>query len=319
MTDPSETSLRDDLSAAFAGDNPAPPSPETPPSESDTPETLGAPPPIPAELPPLEAPQVWGKQYKDIFQKVAQTPEQRAYAEAWLNQWKETQGYITKRDQEFADYRKSADPLRELIKPYEGYWQQQGMSPVQGMGQLIGYAEALAKDPRGMIPQLARMYGVDLTELVSEQPYVDPQVAELQAQVRALQGQGQQWQQQQQQQQYSRLAEEVQSFETATDENGNPKHPHFARVFDRMVGLAKGGLAQSIQDAYDMAVSLDKELQSELSAQKAQAEAVARAAEAKKALDASRTVKSKAPTAGDPPEKSLRDDIAAQLAAAGYS
>lgn len=80
-----------------------------------------------------------------------------------------------------------------------------------------------------------------------------------------------------------------------------------------MVGLARGGLVNSIQEAYEMAVSLDKELQAELAEEARKQEALAKAAEAKKAAEASRTVKSKATTAGSPPAKSLRDDLAATL------
>lgn len=78
-----------------------------------------------------------------------------------------------------------------------------------------------------------------------------------------------------------------------------------------MVGLARGGLVNSIQDAYEMAVSLDKELQQELAEEARKQDALAKAAEAKKAMDASRTVKSKATTQGAPPSKSLRDDLLA--------
>lgn len=80
-----------------------------------------------------------------------------------------------------------------------------------------------------------------------------------------------------------------------------------------MVGLARGGLVNSIQDAYEMAVGLDKELQAELAEEARKQEALAKAAEAKKAAEASRTVKSKATQAGAPPSKSLRDDLRASL------
>lgn len=304
----SETSLRDDLAAGFDQQ-----------PEAEAPTTIdAAAPPVPAGLPPLEAPPVWGQKYKETFSKIAGSPEQRAAAEAWLEQWKETQGYVTKKEQEAAEYRKRFDPIHDVIKPYEHYWHQQGMDAASGVRQLVSYAEQLARNPRAMIPQLAQMYGVDIAELVAEQPYIDPQVAQLQAELQAVRGGLQQQQLQQQQQQYNRLTEEVRAFETATDENGNPRHPHFARVFDHMIGLARGGLASTIQDAYEKAVYLDKDLQAELSAQRAQSEAVTRAAEAKKALDASRTVKSKAPTAGSPPDRSIRDELAAHLEAAGF-
>lgn len=302
-----ETSLRDELTASYEAAADAPP--EAVDQQA---------PPVPAELPPLEAPPVWGSKYKEVFQRIAQTPEQRANAEAWLEQWKETQGYVTKKEQEAAEYRKRFEPLHEVIRPYEGYWHQQGMDAVSGVRQLVSYAEQLARDPRAMIPQLAQMYGVDLSELVADQPYIDPQVAQLQAELQAMRGGLQQQQMQQQQQQYHRLTEEVRAFETATDEQGNPRHPHFARVFDQMIGLARGGLASTIQDAYEKAVYLDKDLQTEISAQRAQSEAVTRAAEAKKALDASRTVRSKAPTAGSAPERTIREELAAQLDAAGF-
>lgn len=316
MTEPnSETSLRDELESGLdTVTNDAPPEVE---AKEAPQEAAPEAPPIPAELPPLEPPAMWGKQYKELFSQIAQTPEQRAYAEAWLNQWKETQGYITKRDQEFADYRKRLDPIYERIAPYEQYWAMQGMTAEQGVTQLLSYAEALARDPAGMIPQLAQMYGVDLQQLVQEQPYVDPEVAALKQQLAELQQAHYQREQYQQQEQHNRLIEEVRAFETAVDEQGNPKHPHFNRVFDRMIGLARGGLAQSLQDAYEMAVSLDPELQAEITQQKAQAQAATQTAEAKRAVEASRTVRSKSVAESSPPERSLRDELAAQLEQAG--
>lgn len=260
---------------------------------------------------------MWGKQYKEVFSQIAQTPEQRAAAEAWLNQWKETQGYITKRDQEYADYRKRLEPIYETIQPYEQYWRMQGMDSVQGIRQVLSYAESLARDPAGMIPKLAEMYGVDLGQLIQQQPYVDPEVQTLKQQLQQLQASQIQAQQAQAAQVQNRLIEEIQAFETAVDEQGNPKAPHFQRVFDRMVGLARGGLAQGIQQAYEMAVSLDAELQAEIAAEREKQTAATRAAEAKKAVEASRTVKGKS-TEGNPPEKSIREELAAQLEAAGY-
>jgi hypothetical protein len=48
-------------------------------------------------------------------------------AESWHGLWKEQQGYVTKKEQEYADYRKRFDPIGELVSPYEGYWKMQGM------------------------------------------------------------------------------------------------------------------------------------------------------------------------------------------------
>lgn len=261
---------------------------------------------------------MWGKQYKDVFGKIAGSPDHRDVAEAWVNHWKETQGYITKRDQEYAAYRQRFDPIYERIRPYEQYWQMQGMTAEAGVTQLLSYAEALARDPASMIPQLAQMYGVDLNQLVQQQPYVDPEVQTLKQQLQQMQQAQQQSVQQQQYQVQHRLTEEIRAFADSVDEQGNPKAPHFQRVFDKMVGLARGGLAKDIQSAYDLAVSLDADLQAEIAVEKEKAAAAARAAEAKKAVEASRTVKGKS-TEGQPPEKSIRDELEAQLSAAGFN
>ena len=312
MTDPSETSLRDDLSAGLDA--------SLDDAALDTTDAIDAPlgAPIIPELPALEAPAMWSQQYKETFGQIAGNPDQRAHAEAWLNQWKESQGYITRRDQEFADYRKRLDPIYERIAPYEGYWRMQGMDASQGVTQLLSYAEGLANDPASMIPQLAQLYGVDLQQLVQEQPYVDPEVQALKQQLQELQQAQQNGVQQQQHQLHSRMVQEVQTFASSTDEQGQPLYPHFDRLFPRMLGLANGQIASNIQDAYEMALSLDKELQAEVTQQRAQTNAAARANEANKALGASRTVKSKSVAEGAPPERSIRDELAAQLAAAGY-
>ena len=255
---------------------------------------------------------MWKQPYRDAFGKYASNPEYRDLLSNWQGQWKETQGYITQRDQEYADYRKRFEPLHEVLSPYEQHWRQQGMDTVAGVRQLVSYAEALAKNPQAVIPQLAQMYGVDLQSLVAEQPYIDPQVSALQQQVQRMQQAEHQRTQAAQQQQYHRLTEEIRAFETAADEQGNLKAPHFQRVYNTMVALANGGAAKSLQEAYDKAVVLDPELQAEIAEARAKQDAAARAAEAAKAAAASRTVKSKG-LEGAPVVRSAREEFAANF------
>ena len=320
MTGTPEASLRDELSAGFdsAAGTDAPPPAATPDAPPPAGDAQPAPPIPPADLPPLEAPAIWKQPYRDVFGKYASNPEYRDLLTKWQDHWKESEGYITQRNQEYADFRRNAEPLLDVIKPYSQYWAQQGMSPAQGITQVLSYADALSNDPASVIPQLAQMYGVDLHQLVAEQPYVDPQTTALQQRIAQLEQAAQMQQQQQQQYQQNRIAQEIQAFQSAVDEQGNPKAPHFDRVFDRMLGLARGGLAQSIEDAYRMAVSLDPELQAEIAQANAAREAAARAAEAKKAVEASKTVQGKA-TGDVPPAMTLRDELAQGLAAAGFN
>lgn len=312
-----ETSLRDDLASAFDANDLPDTLPDTAPDV--TPDAGLAPEAELAPLPALEAPAMWNAKFKESFGTLAGNPDQRAIAEAWLNQYKESQGYTTKKEQEFADLRKQFDPIRETLQPYEQYWQRQGMDTRQGLSQILGWGQALTSNPKETILELAKLYQVDLAEATAAQPYVDPAYQNLERQFQQVQQQLQQVQQYPQQQQRTQMLEQLKAFETATDEQGNPKNPHFTRVYDRMLGLARGGLVKDINDAYAKAVGMDDELQAELSQAKEQERAVARAAEAKKAAEASRTVKSKSGGTPAEPERGLRDDIAAQAAAMGFN
>lgn len=308
-------SLRDDLASAFDAASTTDTLPDS--GGADTiPDAAAAP---PTTLPALEAPAMWGPKYKEVFSKLAGTPEQREYAEAWLNHYKEQQGYTTKKEQEAAELRKQFDPIREVLSPYEGHWQRQGMDTRQGLSQLLGWGQALASNPQQTLMELAKLYQVNLAEAVQAQPYVDPAYQKLEQQYAQLQQQLQQVQQYPQQQQQAQMLQQLKAFETAQDEQGNPKHPHYSRVFDRMAGLARGGLAKTIEEAYEMAVSLDPELQAELSQKREAEAAAARAAEAKKAADASRKVQSKSGGAPVLPDRGLRDDIAAAASQMGFN
>lgn len=261
---------------------------------------------------------MWKQPYRDAFGKYAANPEHREVLTKWQDHWKETQGYITKRDQEYADYRKRFDPIGELVKPYESVWAQQGMTPDMGLRSVLSAYQALNQDPQGTLLRLAQSYGVDLQSAYAEAPYIPPEVQAIQQQLDQVNTYFQQQQQQQYQQNTARLNQEIQAFQTATDEKGNPLHPHFERVFDTMVQLAQAGMAKSIPEAYEKAVAWDKDLQAELHAQKQQEQAVTRAADAQRALEASKTVKSKG-AEGAVPSKSFRDDMEAALAAAGLT
>lgn len=262
---------------------------------------------------------MWKQPHRDLAGRFASNAEVQPLLKAWEEQWRETQGYTTKRDQEFADFRKRFDPIQEIVAPYEQYWAQQGLAPAQGLKQIMSYAEALAEDPTSTLLQLAQMYGVDLQGAIAEQPYVDPQVQALQREIAELKQVTQSYGTQQQQAQQQRLMQEVQAFAEGRDEQGTPKAPYFDRVFDQMIGLARGGMATNIQDAYDMAVLLNKEIQAEIQAKHAQTEAAQKAAAAKKAVGASQTVQGKSTADGPPPSISLRDELTQQLANAGFT
>lgn len=281
-----------------------------------------APPLIPAET-PWEAP-AWASRWKpearDALGRFAQNPELKQFYDPLRAQLEETNGYVTKRDQEFADYRKRLDPVYSILQPYEQRYRLQGQSLEQGVSQLFEAAELLGnnpdaafpwlassyrpRDPQSAINQLAQQWGVDLNNVLSEQPYIDPTISSLltplQQQVQQLTQRIQQQDLQSQQRTQHALVSEISDFETVKDENGQLLHPHFAAVFDDMTALVNMGRAKDLPTAYKLATQFNPDLQQQhqeqLAAsarQKAIAEATARTAAAEKSEKASRTVSGK--------------------------
>ena len=290
--------------------------------------TKDAPTPIPEEK-PWEAPpwtQKWKPEARDALGRFASNPEYRAHLTPILGQVEEMNKYTTQRDQEYADYKKRLDPLYDVIKPYEQRYALQGMSLNQGVQQLFQVAELLAAKPDEAFPWLAQTYrpqdankalsslaqhwGVDLTQLGYEQPYVDPSVTALlnplQQQVQQMQGYFQQQQAHQRQQQEASVLQEITAFESALDDNGKPLYPHFRDSFNDMLFLVETGKAQDLKSAYELATKFNPAIQekriaelTEAAQKKAIEEAAARTAEANKAENASRKIGGKTKSQGD--------------------
>ena len=309
-------------------------------SESVSPEIEAAPevaaPIVPAEA-PWEAP-AWASRWKpearDALGRFAQNPELKQFYDPLRAQLEETNGYVTKRDQEFADYRKRLDPVYSILQPYEQRYRLQGQSLEQGVSQLFEAAELLGsnpdaafpwlagtyrpRDPQSAINQLAQQWGVDLNSVLSEQPYIDPTITSLltplQQQVQQLTQRLTQQDQQSQYQNQQALVSEISDFEAAKDDNGQLLHPHFAAVFDDMTALVNMGRAKDLPTAYKLATQFNPELQSkqqeQLAAsarQKAIEEATARTVAAEKSEKASRTVVGKSRSGNQALSMSLRE------------
>lgn len=295
----------------------------------------GAVEPQPFELPPYT--KRWNAEARTALEKLAQAQDHRPHLDPLLKQYEEAHKFIGQRDNELGELRKRFEPLWEVLAPYEKQYALQGMTLQQGLGQLFQAAEFLRQSPDQAFPWIAQTYkpreaakvlqslaqswGVDLGAAAQDAPYVDPTVTSL---IQPLQNELQQlrqWRDQQETQgrtaQQTALIEELRSFEAATDDNGNPKHPHLRDVFDDMVKLAQAGYAKSIPEAYELACRVNPTVQERITAErakaaedKARAEAAARSAAANKTAQAAATVTGKG-TAGKVAPKSLEEAMEA--------
>ena len=263
---------------------------------------------------------MWSEAARNALQAVGGIQHNKGHIEPILKQIEESNQYTTKRDQEFAEYRKNIDPVYQIVQPLESAYIRQGMSLQQGLAQMVDGAKFVASDPDRAFPHFAEIYiphkpaeviqeianrwKVDLGQLAQEQPYIDPTIQALlnplQQKLAAFeqQTQQQQWQQQEQARMQEEatqkaIVEKLASLEVQQDESGTLRFPHLAKVFDDILLLANTGRYQTIEDAYDRAVLMNPDLsQSVVKSAEAKAiqEAQAKSERVQKEAQANRSV-----------------------------
>lgn len=257
-------------------------------------------------------------------------PELRAAwdaAPAELRKWisdreAEVHKGFTRMDEE----RQFAKTMRETIAPYSAMIQAEGGDAPGAVKALLNTAYILrAGSPQQKVMALqsiATQYGitpehVQQAQRMQGQP-VDPRIANLEQQIQQLTQSRQQEEQQRVQQFQTQIQTEIAAFAAS------PGHEHYEQVKPHMAALLKAELAKDMQDAYDQAVWARPDLRQQVlaaqqqTAQQAQVtQAQARAAAAKRAAGS---------VAGSPgtsipvsaPDRSLRDEIRANLRAASH-
>ncbi len=170
---------------------------------------------------------------------------------------------------------KFADEVNGVIGRYQQNLQAAGVPPVAAIQTLMEADNILRNAPpeqkAAYARQLLQQYGVDLGD--GSYVPVDPTIAALRNELTEVRGTVQTWQQQQQQASEQAMQSEIAGFAS--------NHEHFETLRPTMARLMTGGLAQSLDEAYQQALRLDENL---FSAQQAGQQAAAEA-EKKEAAD----------------------------------
>lgn len=221
------------------------PAAETPPALTPTEEELS--PPV---TPPVAAPKTW-------------KPEEQA---AWAGVPEAAKAAILRREEDIfrgiEQYKAPAEfgnKVNQVLQPYEQIMRANNMDPVQTIGNLLNAHHTLATGTPAVrsafLHDLAKSYGVNLGVAQDDgfAPVVDPEVARLQEELRAVQSTQQSLQQQRYEEVRVQKANEVNAF--AAD----PKNVHFDKVADLMVPML-ADKSVSLQQAYEKAVWLHPEV-----------------------------------------------------------
>jgi len=254
-----------------------------------------------AEVKPWHKPPAsWKKEYHEAWNKA--DPTLREYAYQREEQMRAgVEPLLTK-----AQF---ADKITEVAKPY--------MATIQGLGidvptAVKGLMEAdnllRSSSPQDKVAYLARLaqnYGVDLRAVAagqqSEETRVDPAYHTLQQQILQQRGEMAGWKQQQAQVEDDRLRSEIGRFAD--------KSEHFEALRPTMVQLLRGGMAGTLEEAYDKASRLDPNIAVSLqNAQQANSVATQRSAADKAAKTArAAAVSVRGSTPGTPTSSKAQD------------
>lgn len=214
------------------------------------------------------------------------------------------QDEVLKREDDFhkglEQYKQSAqmgDRMNQIIQPYQPYLRSKGATPEQTVASMLQTAYTLenasAQDKPKLLAQVAQKFGVDLSQLNSQQneQQVDPYVQQLEQRVNQFEQYLQNQASTAQQQSMSEAHSEIDAFRNEVDESGNIKHLYFDDVRDDMANMIeaseKSGKKLSLQDAYDAAVWARPDIRENLLAeQQRQADEKRRQEQARKAEEA---------------------------------
>jgi len=267
----------------------------------------------PAKAPAIEPPQSW-------------TAEAKAQ---WAKLPPETQTYIAQREGEahkaissYGDRLKSYQPFDDVINQFKPDFDRRGVQPAQAFAVLLNAQRRLDQNPVDGLVEIGVSYGIDLRPVLTGQqgslPAADPRVGQVEQRLAQLQQKLEQTTQQQERQAQAEAESTLKEF--AKDK------PHFEDVRKLMSSFLKEGHAQSLQDAYDMAVHASPNVRARIQAdqraaeEKKRQETEARAQEEakKKAAEAQRSGKINVRSSSAHPNPKTIDDTLREIATKAY-
>lgn len=255
-------------------------------------------------------------------QKVRSRPSswKKDYEEDWGRLDPRLQDYLSKREEDYAKgvsmYKQNweqARPLHDAMAPFMPLLQQHSIDPttwIKNLGEAHRMLATGSPDEKlQMFAKLANDYGVSLGALTGQQH--DPQFSMLTEKLNKLENQWTQYQTSKEQQEKEIVSQEIEKFAQSA--------PHFEEVRETMSLLLQGGKADDLQSAYDKAIRLHDDLWQEQQATQAKerAEQLALQNQQKVAQAKAKAVspKSTAPTGmkGSGNGKSLRETLSDQF------
>lgn len=250
----------------------------------------------------INAPSSWSAEDKAEFAKLPTTIQERFARRAT-----ESERAISQKMQELGEHERYLSNLAEVAQTLEPYREQldlDGISPAQAINQFFALQKLLDKDPEAGIREIARRYDLDLNSVVAPkqgQQQLHPALQQMVERQERLEAELRRRDEDHQQRVMGSYEQQVMEFAEATDEKGNPLHPHLENLIYDMQPIVGQLRAENksrhpqeiLKEAYDRALwSNPKTRESALKSQAMQEEAKRIAKENERAQAAKRASKS---------------------------
>ena len=186
-----------------------------------------------------------------------------------------------------------ADPFAEQVRNIRGAFEQHGLIPEQALPGLVGAWQALNANPREVLSELARQYGVDLGPPQQQQPqaqdldpqYMTPAERVLNDKIAALERQLEDRNRREQAAQAAETQRTTAELMKKIDDFAKDK-PDFKLVRADMGAIMNATGIEDLQELYDRAIWANPQTRAARIEAERKAEEAKRAAEAEKARKA---------------------------------
>lgn len=227
---------------------------------------------------------------KKIFEGLPQEQQ-----EWMLGRYKDMEADHTKKTQDIAEFKRTYEPVHQLIEPIRQNLILNGVTPGQYIERLMTADSYLTKQPKEAIRWLMQSYGVSLDALESDaEDTSDPEIQGLRNELTDLRSSIDKRHEADQTALYTSAANQITEFKEAKDKAGKPLHPLLDDVMEDVTRLAHAdrsiGKTPDLADLYDRAVWANPttrakalETQNKSQAEAGKREAAKKAAKAKEA------------------------------------
>lgn len=251
---------------------------------------------------PISAPSSWSPAAKEKWASLA--PDLQAEI---TRREEETHKGFTKLDEE----RNLGKSMKEVINPYMPIIASEGGTPEKAVQSLLNTAYLLRtgspERKTQLLREIAQTYNIDLGQLSQAPQQQNPQVQGLQQRLDQIERDRAQEINLRKQEDNAKIQAEINAF--AAD----PKNVYYEKVKPLMGSLLGSGQAQTMQEAYDKACRLSDEVYPLLNQPKTEEANRAKEVAKKKAAAASVTGSPGISPNSIPQDRSLRDEIRANL------